>query len=102
MRFFLPYADDAETESAYAAIKAFAEETTGWKVSDRRVYRIAFVHEGKPYTAEVGKVTDYNNEEVFAILVSTTYLVCTLNQGVIHSTPILVGHHLVKSREDFA
>lgn len=103
MKFFLPHATDpASAETAYNAIKQFAEELTGWKVSNRRIYRLEFVHNGKHYTAEVGQRTDFNDEEVIAILDSDPYLICTPNQGVIVGPPLFVGHHLVLRRDDFA
>jgi hypothetical protein len=103
LKFFLPHVTDlAEAESAYADIKAFAEKTTGWKVSNRRIYRLEFVHNGKHYTAEVGQPTDFNHEEVIAILDSDPHLIYTLLQGVICGDPIYIGRHLVRRREDFA
>lgn len=97
MKFFLPHATgDEQAESVYRLICEHAASTTGWKMSDRRVFRLRFVHDGKSYEAEVGKVTSFNGEEVIAILDSVTYLVCTPNRGVAHDGAILVGKNYAR------
>ena len=102
MKFFIP---DAKTpdmaEQIYNAIKSFAKDTLGWNVSDRRIYRIEYYHDGKYRKAEVGKVTDSNNETVIAILESNAYLVCTPNRGVLRGMPLLVGANEARWVEDF-
>ena len=97
----MPYADGDEIENAYAAIKQFAGEATGWRIEDIRIAKLQFIHDGKEYVAEVGNVTPFNHEEVIAILASNAYLVCTPNQGVIRNLPILVGRHAMRAIELF-
>lgn len=92
MKFFIPEANDAqETEAVYASIKAFTQQTTGWSSSDRRIQRIDYLHDRKPYFAEVGRIEKRTNGMCFVILDSVTYLVCTPLRGVVRGLPILVG-----------
>jgi hypothetical protein len=92
MRFHIPSVkDDTKAEEVYEAIRKFAVETTGWDVTDRRIFSIHYRHEGKEYHAEVGKPETRGGEVVEAILESNAYLVCTANRGVLRGMPILVG-----------
>ena len=63
----------------------------GWKVSDRRIFSIAYVHNGKDSYAEVGKADPDIGETILVILESNSYLVCTQNRGVLRGMPLLVG-----------
>lgn len=102
MRFFVPAVkDEADAEMVWEATKKFAEEMLGWKISERRIFSIAYQHEGKDYHVEVGKPDPRNSELVIAILESTTYLVCTPNRGVVRGIPILVGQDKVGKTIDF-
>lgn len=92
MKFFIPHTDDEKhAENVYEAIKKFAKESTGWNISDKKIFSIRYIHNGKEYYAEVGKKEGLEGEEVIAILASNTYLVCTSNRGVVRGDPILVG-----------
>jgi len=102
MQFFVPHAQTQEiAEDVYEATKACARDTLGWDVADRRIFIIASIHERRASSAEVGKVTDVNHEEVLVILASTTLLVCTPSRGVLKGQPMLVGRHEVTWIEDF-
>jgi hypothetical protein len=102
MRFFIPHAKDKEEEiEVYTAVKKFAKENLGWSISDRKIFSIDYVHDGKRYRAEVGKVENLIGEEVIAILESNAYLICTPNRGVIRGEPILVGTESAHSVVDF-
>ena len=102
MKFFVPRARTPErAEEIYAAIKMFAAQTLGWKISGRRIYSIEYFHNGKDGLAEVGAITNVNGEEVMAILESNAFLVCTLNRGVRRGEPILVGIDEVSEVEEF-
>ncbi len=102
MRFFVPAVkDEADAEMVWEATKKFAEEMLGWKISERRIFSIAYRHEGKDYHVEVGKPDPRSHELVVAILESTTYLVCTPNRGVVRGIPILVGQDKVGKTIDF-
>lgn len=101
--FFIPdVADPEDAEQVYRAIKAFAHETTGWAIGDRRIFRIRYEHNGKSLVAEVGKPDPLTGELVFAILASNSYLVCTPNRGVRRGMPILAGVPGRRSVEEFA
>jgi hypothetical protein len=103
MQFFVPTTTTPEDAARlYEAIKAFAKDTLQWPISDRKIFRIEYVHGGKTEQAEVGKRSDVNQEEVLAILESNAFLVCTPNRGVLRGDPILVGTGEVRVIEDFA
>lgn len=92
MKFFIPHAKDKTQEAnVYDATKKFAKKTTEWDIEDDKIFSVRYVHNGKNYYSEVGKVETYEGEEVIAILKSNTYLICTPNRGVIRGMPILVG-----------
>jgi hypothetical protein len=60
--FFVPYVDDAEkAEAVWQAVKKFAEDQLNWEVSDERIRKVEYVHEGKEWTAEVGEPHTYGH-----------------------------------------
>jgi hypothetical protein len=105
--FFVPAAHDSdEAERVWQATKTFMEEQHGWnRVTDRRIFRLGYLHDGKHMEAEVGVVHPYGGlvtwdeptgptgEPVLVILESdpAPFLVCTANRGVLRGEPILVG-----------
>lgn len=92
MKFFIPNTKTSESaEQIYEAIKAFAKDNLNWNISEQRIFHIEYSEKGKYYQAEVGKKFHENNEIVFAILKSNTFLVCTLNRGVKKDIPIQIG-----------
>ena len=94
MKFFIPHTEnETKQEDVYTSIVKFAEETTGWVISDKRIFSLRYFHNGKEHYSEVGKKESVDGyyEEVIAILDSNTYLVCTPQRGVIRGLPILVG-----------
>ena len=102
MKFFIPDVEDVdEAEKIYDAIKKFAKMTLGWDVTDRRIFKISYRHNGNYYDAEVGKILKVNREEVIAILESNAYLICTPTRGVIRDMPLLVGGDSAISVTDF-
>lgn len=102
MKFFIPKAkDEAEANDVYQAVKKFAQETLGWKITDDRIYSLRYIHNGKEYFARVGDIEGFTNATVIAILKSNTYLVCTRDRGVARGEPILVGTEEVLDIEYF-
>ena len=104
MKFFVPHANTSEdAQRVYKSIVDFnSRGEGGWgQVSDQRIYRITFMHNGKPGEATVGEKFDPIGEEVIAILKSVTYLICTPNRGVLRDMPILVGENEIRSVEEF-
>ncbi len=56
MRFFVPGTDDAsKAEELWRGAKTNAEETMSRKISDRRIFSIAYIHNRKNDLAQVGK-----------------------------------------------
>lgn len=102
-KFFIPHAETPEaSERIYQVIKAFAQITTKYDISERRIFRIEYTHNGIKHEAEVGAISTANGEEVMAILESFVYLVCTPSRGVAENTlPIYVEIHDTTLIEDF-
>jgi hypothetical protein len=102
MKFFIPAAkDDKNAKEIYEGIIKFAKENTWKEIKGRKIFSIAFNHDGKDYVARVGEIYSHTGEQVIAILESNAYLVCTPSRGVLRGMPILVGKNEVYSIEDF-
>jgi hypothetical protein len=102
MKFFVPNMTTPEgIEHTYKAIKLSARETVGLNSTNRKIFKIGYTHHNKYHEAEVGKVTDANDEMVIAVLEVHAYLVCTRNRGVVEGMPILVNMEETTSVEDF-
>lgn len=108
MKFFIPAADSPEqTKNVLESTKKFAEENLGFKYGDKKIFKLEFRHDGKTYTAEVGKketLTGYN--EIVVLILSpleqhNPYIICTPNRGVIKGGPIMVGKHDIISCDYF-
>ena len=83
MEFFVPHATDAEqAERAYAAIKEFVAGQVG-SLTDKRIYRIRFSHDGNCFDLRVGDIHPQLGERVIAIFEGYIYYVCTQNRGVV-------------------
>jgi hypothetical protein len=68
-KFFIPETtDDESRDKVWNDIKQFANKSTGWYVTDRKILKLNFVHDSKGYEAEVGQNTNLNKELVCAIL----------------------------------
>jgi hypothetical protein len=104
--FFVPARDRDYAERIWQATKTFAEEEHGWKgVTDHRIFRLDYMHDGKHMEAEIGIVHPYggpvswdepagpSGETVLVILENDggSFLVCTENRGVLRGEPIIVG-----------
>jgi len=105
MKFFVPAAKNAaQADEVYEGIRKFNSEQMGATLSHRRIYRLAGVHDGKPFTPTVGEQFERLQEAVVAILLDTKrnlYLICTANRGVIRGEPYLSGAHEIRDAEDF-
>jgi hypothetical protein len=102
MQFFLPHtADEALALETFESIRKYAEETTGWTVSSRKIFSLRYHHESTDHYAEVGKNDPSSGEEIIAILHSNTFLICTRNRGVLRGLPIQVGENEVYEATDF-
>lgn len=107
--FFIPYISDrVYSEEVWAGTKKFMEDEHHWRPTNRRIFRLDYVHDGKHELAEVGVSHPYGwlpdweyprdphaeGEHVVAIFETEEggpYLVCTENRGVVRGEPILVG-----------
>lgn len=99
MKFFIPdFEDDpADAEEVLIAIAKFVGAP--WPEPDKRIRRISYRHNGKNYTAEVGKpVARYYEEKadtVLAIIGVDPVCICLPFRGVVRGSPILVGSNAV-------
>jgi hypothetical protein len=104
-KFFLPRATNAEmAEKAYAAIRKFIEGQASGLLDARRIFRIDYRHEGKPFYAQVGEPERHEGATVIAILKQRDYplyFVCTPDRGVASGSPILVNERDIISSIDF-
>ncbi|WP_043838376.1 hypothetical protein [Muricoccus aerilatus] len=102
--FFIPAAVNPEqAEKVLSAVAQFIREDV--PPPEKRLFRISFTHNGKAFTAEVGKPLDRYYQEgdhlVVAILGTDPLKVCLANRGVVRGEPVLVGAWTVTSREFF-
>jgi hypothetical protein len=110
MDFFVPKIDGDgpmppdEAEDAWLACRKGAERDTGQEALARRVYRLAYRHNGREMSAQVGELEPYyDRERVMAIVAfAGHYKVCCAVRGYlkIGDTPI-VGGESVDEVEDF-
>jgi hypothetical protein len=102
MKFFIPGVDGKrQAAEFYDVIKKSAEKMMTSKVSDRQIYSITLLEDGKEVRAKVGKPDPILGETVIAILEAHLYLVCTYNRGVARGRPIFIGKHEVIDVEEF-
>lgn len=93
VKFFMPAAqDDAQAEQVYRGlVEGIAKEER--PLTNRRIFRIEFVHDGQKLIAEVGKTLDGNL--VIAILETKD---STLFYAIRYRAPrFLIGTHAVRS-----
>ena len=104
MKFFIPHASsEAEAESVLEAIAKFVGASV--PPPDKRIFRMAYRHNGQDFTVEVGQpIPIYyreGNQKVIAILAGNPYLVCLPTRGVVQGAPIYVGASTVCGVEYF-
>lgn len=102
MQFFISHIKDKEkAEKIWEVAKQFAE-SQGFKVTNRRIESISYVHDGKLMEAVVGEKGIRQNEAVIVILESDIcYLVCTYSRGIRRGIPMLVGKWEIETITDF-
>ena len=102
MKFFIPGTkDNQKAQEVFEGIKKFAQETTGWQITNRKIFKIQYYHNNREYIVEVGKLDKITKEIVMVILESNAFLLCTPNRGVLRGSPIYIGTNEVDSIEDF-
>lgn len=91
MSFFIPKANSQEqAESIYNAIALHVNA----KVSNKRIARLTWEHEGKEVTASVGDLLPRcfggENETVLAIFdCGDVFKICTPNRGAVRFDPVI-------------
>ena len=97
MKFFIPgcETDPTKTEEWYKSIKDFAFSTLKWEILGYKVHTLTYIDKtGKRdnFNAEVGKISNDNDEQVWAILeTDRAFLICTDTSGVRSGTPMIVN-----------
>jgi len=110
--FFIPgVKEEDKAEAIRVATVKFAEHNGFDDVTDRRIFKLAYRHNGLDYVAQVGLPESIEKDgrpmppgdEIVTVILETSilYLVCTMNRGVARGTPIIVGKHDAYSVEDF-
>jgi len=83
-------------------MRNFSRKSTGLDTTDRKIYRIEFVHDGEHYDLCVGQPEYNSGETVIAILdADEEYLICTPTQGGYRGKPIGVAKVKTLTIEDF-
>ncbi len=86
MKFFIPHAETPDaSERIYQRIKSTSRSQLAGPISERRIFRIEFMHIREKYEIEVGKNANIREvtDEVMAIYEwGESYLVCTPSRGV--------------------
>ncbi len=105
MEFFLPHARNELQESQiYAGIREFLTKEFGAKLTDMKVFRLTYVHDGRHYRVEVGRRHPTAGETVDVILCDESigvYYIGTRSHGVARGHPIPVNMDDVESVEPF-
>ncbi|MEQ1741348.1 MAG: hypothetical protein ABL869_02445 [Candidatus Nitrotoga sp.] len=102
MKFFLPAAKDrAEADVILESIAKFI----GVPLPKRRIFRLAYIHNGQRYEAEVGKPMaayyETSKQPVVAILGEDPYCICLPDRGVLRGSPIYAGRMSVQRIDYF-
>ena len=89
---------EVQAQTVKRSVLEHTRANFGSQITDSCASSLYWMHDGRPYEAEVGKPIVFHGlkEEVWTILRDETrrlYLVITTNRGAIHDGPILVGYH---------
>ena len=98
----MPQADKGNTEATYQAIVAQVKDQLGWKLSERRIYSLHYLHDKKEYTVQVGELVPREHRfQVLAIFESNAYVVFTRTPDGYSGTTILVDKNEALGVVDF-
>jgi hypothetical protein len=103
VKFFVPEATPHEAEGVYALARAALTDQLRWPITDRRVFRLDYVHDKKSRSVEVGGLEAQSRRFIIlAIFESSVYIVHTraVNGGA--GVTILVSKDEVTEVTDFA
>src|SRR5689334_7653973 len=102
MKFFMPQAERSNTEASYQAILASLKSQLGWKITDRRIYSLHYLHDKKEHSLQVGELEPQERRyQVMAIFESNAYIVFTRTPDGYSGTTILVDKTEVLAAVDF-
>ncbi|HME68916.1 MAG TPA: hypothetical protein VKM54_03510 [Myxococcota bacterium] len=94
-QFFVPHAEDrAQADRVWDDTRAFLESHS-CRTTGRRIYSIAYEHDGRRWLDQVGERDRYGLETILVLLEAVghpgLFYCCTENRGVIRDGPILTG-----------
>jgi len=106
MKLLVPGSTDEEdTLRAWNTLATYVKDTFSWEVSERKVSRLVYGHQGEKHTLEVDAPHPANGQVVVVILetreASMPYVVLTQTRGVERGVPFLVGKDEVESVTEF-
>lgn len=98
----MPQAEKGNTEANYQAIVAQIKDQLGWKLTERRIFSLHYLHDKKEFTVQVGELVPREHRfQVVAIFESNAYVVFTRTPEGYSGTTILVDKNEVIAAVDF-
>lgn len=102
MEFFIPETKPSQTEAVYTGMMEALKEQLRWPITPRRIFKLKYIHDKKPWQAEVGQLERQGNRyQILAIFESNCYIVFTRDTDGSHGVTILVNKDEVTDIEDF-
>ncbi len=95
-RLFIPLQSKQRQEELYTSLRDYVQSTTGFAITDRRIYKLETEHKGVVNVGKsemaVGKRLGEGGEIVVAIFeMKGWYLVCTQSRGAFMDSPVYVS-----------
>ena len=102
VRFFIPSVKKSELESSYTDMIAAIKYQFNWKVSERRIQSLTYLHDRRKVVARVGEPEQFEHHYiVVAIFEAGMYLVVTRHPNGNPGPTIVVNTAEVSEVVDF-
>jgi hypothetical protein len=106
-RLFIPLQSKQSQEELYKSLRDYVQSTTGFAITDRRIYKLETEHHGAVNVGKseiaVGKRLGEGGEIVVAIFeIKEWYVVCTQSRGAFMDSPVYVSGADVTLAVEFA
>ena len=102
MKFFVPQSARREYQTTYDEIRKSVKEQLRVQIAERKIFSIDYVHDKKPWRAEVGQLDPQQGRyEVIAIFQSKPHIVFTRSPNGASGLTILVNSDEITEVEDF-
>jgi hypothetical protein len=103
VQFFVPLSGTGDEEAVYQAIIKSVESQMRWRIADRRIYKLSYLHDKKRYRVQVGDKDPVEDRyEVMAILESSVYIIYSRAIDGNHGMTIMVNKTEVTEVIEFA